>query len=80
MRIFLRSYFNYPGDTTYYFAWDDTLWEQQIKLDMEDTSATWYPVARLVWVAPPEGYTDGAYIKDLKLAYEIRGFLSASPL
>jgi len=72
--LFLRSYFGYPADTTYYFAWQDTLWEQQIKTDMEDSTATWYPKARLVWVAPKKGYTPGPYIKNLRLAYEIRVF------
>ncbi|NPA35006.1 MAG: M4 family metallopeptidase, partial [Chlorobi bacterium] len=58
----------------YYFAWQDTAWENQLKRDLEDSTATWFPTAKLVWVTPELGYTPGPYLRNLKLAYEIRVF------
>lgn len=31
------------------FAWEDSDWEQQIRLDEADSNATWFPEAELVW-------------------------------
>lgn len=31
------------------FAWDNGDWEQQIRLDYSDSSATWFPTAKLIW-------------------------------
>lgn len=31
------------------FAWEDPDWEQQIRTDMTDSSATWFPTAKLIW-------------------------------
>ncbi|MDZ7847661.1 MAG: T9SS type A sorting domain-containing protein [Owenweeksia sp.] len=32
-----------------YFAWEDSSWEQQIKTDTKDPTATWYPDGELLW-------------------------------
>lgn len=31
------------------FAWESDEWEQQIRLDYGDSSATWYPTSELIW-------------------------------
>jgi bacillolysin len=31
------------------FAWENDDWEQQIRLDQADSSATWFPVPELIW-------------------------------
>ena len=31
------------------FAWEDEDWEKQIQLDYNSSSATWYPIAELIW-------------------------------
>ncbi len=71
---FLRARFGYPNDTAYYFAWENPLWEEQIKEDTGDSTATWFPTARLMWVTPDLGYTPGPYLRNLKLAYAIDVF------
>ncbi len=70
--MFLRAHFNYPDDTTYYFAWEDSLWEAYLQSELEDSTATWFPTARLVWISPNIGNSSGPYLTNLHLAYAIR--------
>ncbi len=70
--MFLQAHFKYPDDTTYYFAWEDSLWEAYLKSELEDSTATWFPTARLVWISPNIGNSSGSYLTNLHLAYAIR--------
>lgn len=55
-----------------HYAWEDSLWEQQIQQDQEDPSATWYPTPKLMLaideVRDMHGDIDG---ERYKLVYEI---------
>lgn len=44
----VRSLINSFPDSTV-FAWDNEDWEQQLKTDKNDTSATWYPTGELMF-------------------------------
>ena len=50
------------------YAWQDTTWEHQIKLDLEDENATYYPKGELVFARKPgkEDYKKDSYL----LAYK----------
>ncbi len=72
--MFLRTHFSFPDDTAYYFAWEDSLWEAYLKSELEDSTATWFPQARLVWITPDLGNVHGPYLKKLRLAYAIHVF------
>src|SRR3989338_500913 len=37
------------GDPKIVFAWESASWEQQIRTDQADSSATWYPTAELIF-------------------------------
>ena len=50
------------------YAWEDTAWEHQIKLDLEDKNATYYPKGDIVLARKPgkEDYERDSYV----LAYK----------
>lgn len=39
----------YDEETNYYFAWEDTAWQNELKVDAKDTNATYYPHGELLW-------------------------------
>lgn len=54
------------------FAWENQAWEQQIRIDKNDSTASWYPVAELLFAVDElknmQGVIDGSRYK---LAYKI---------
>lgn len=54
------------------FAWEDPSWEQQIKTDQGDNTATWYPTAELIYAIDEVNHM-GAIISGSRftLAYKI---------
>lgn len=54
------------------FAWQDSTWENQIKSDKQDSNATWYPKAKLIWAIDTMKNVQAIIQGDrYKLAYKV---------
>lgn len=57
------------------YAWQDTLWEEQIKIDLNDTNATYYPKGQLEYIRIKHNKDFSANNYRLAYRFEVRTLL-----